>query len=79
MTKTLKVAVIGVGGIAKTHMPGWAQSPLTEVVAGADIDPQILEAFGKQFEVKRLATDAAELFQDSDIDIIDICTPNMYH
>jgi predicted dehydrogenase len=29
--------------------------------------------------VKRLTTDAAEVIQDPDIDIIDICTPNMYH
>jgi len=79
MIKTLKVAVIGVGGIAKTHMPGWVQSPLAEVVAGADISQEILDEFGKQYEVKRLTTDAAELINDPDIDIIDICTPNMYH
>ena len=36
----LKVAVIGVGGIAHTHMPGWKASPDAEVVAGADISAQ---------------------------------------
>ena len=36
MTK-LKVGVIGVGGIAKTHMPGWDESPYTEVIASSDI------------------------------------------
>ena len=37
MAKTLKVAMIGVGGIARTHMPGWAASEHAEVVAGADM------------------------------------------
>src|SRR3972149_6194127 len=79
MSKTMKVAVIGVGGIAKTHMPGWMQSDLAEVVAGADISQEALESFGKQHEIKRLTTDPAELINDRGIDIIDICTPNMYH
>ena len=34
---TLKVGVIGVGGIARSHMPGWAASEHAEVVAGSDI------------------------------------------
>jgi predicted dehydrogenase len=42
MSEKLKVGVIGLGGILRTHMPGWAQSPLTEVIAAADIDPEIL-------------------------------------
>ena len=40
---TLKVAVIGVGGIARTHMPGWAASEHAEVVAGSDINEQSLQ------------------------------------
>ena len=41
---TLKVGVIGVGGIARTHMPGWEASPHAEVVAGADLVPEALSA-----------------------------------
>ena len=26
--KELKVGVVGVGGIARTHMPGWADPPM---------------------------------------------------
>lgn len=79
MSKTLKVGVIGVGGIAKTHMPGWAASPLAEVVAGSDVRSDVLEAWGKQHGVTTLTASPVELFQDPEIDIIDICTPNMYH
>lgn len=76
---TLNVAVIGVGGIAKTHMPGWEASEHAQVVAGADISQKALGRWGKQFDVERLTTDPAELIADPDIDIIDICTPNGYH
>ena len=75
----LKVGVIGVGGIARTHMPGWETSPHTEVVAGSDIAEEPLQAWGERFGVERLTTNADDLINDPDIDIIDVCTPNMYH
>ena len=79
MSTTLKVGVIGVGGIAKTHMPGWAASEIAEVVAGSDVAAPALATWGAMHGVSKLASDPAELFNDPDIDIIDICTPNMYH
>lgn len=79
MSKILKVGVVGVGGIAKTHMPGWAASEHAEVVAGSDISAEALENWGTVYGVTKLATDPAELFRDPDIDIIDVCTPNRYH
>jgi predicted dehydrogenase len=79
VTKLLKVGVVGVGGIARTHMPGWAASTHAEVVAGSDINAKALEDWGRTHGVTRLVTDPGELFSDPDIDIIDVCTPNMYH
>ena len=79
MSNILKVGVIGVGGIAKTHMPGWAASELAEVVAGSDVVAPVLEAWGEQNGVTNLSTDAGAIINDPDIDIIDVCTPNMYH
>jgi len=76
---TLKVGVIGVGGIARTHMPGWEASPHAEVIAGADLAPAALENWGAQWNVGKLETDSAAVINDPDIDIIDVCTPNMYH
>lgn len=79
MSKTLKVGVIGIGGIARTHMPGWAASEHAEVVDGSDINGKALEEWGRLHGATKLVTDPADLFRDPDIDIIDICTPNMYH
>jgi len=79
MTKLLKVGVIGVGGINRTHMPGWAASDHAEVIAGSDIDPAALAEWGRTHGITNLSTDPADLFRNPDIDIIDVCTPNMYH
>lgn len=76
---TLKVGIIGVGGIAHTHMPGWAASPHTEVIAGSDISEPNLNAWGEKYGVKKRYTKPADIINDPDIDIIDICTPNNYH
>jgi predicted dehydrogenase len=75
----LKVGVIGVGGIARTHMPGWAASPDAEVVAGSDINGAALADWGRLHGVSRLSTEPSDLLQDPDIDIVDVCTPNMSH
>ncbi len=79
MSRTMKVAIIGTGGISRTHMPGWAASPHTEVVAAADVYEPAVIKFGDDFKIGRVTTHAEEIISDPDIDIIDICTPNMYH
>jgi predicted dehydrogenase len=79
MAKTLKVGVIGVGGIAGAHFPGWEQSPLAEVVALSDVDGPTLKRVGEARGLTRLHQDPMELIAAPDLDIVDVCTPNMYH
>ena len=79
MAKSLKVGIIGVGGIARTHIPGWNASPHADLVAGCDINEDIVKQWGETNRIKKLVTDPTDLFNDADIDIIDVCTPNMYH
>ena len=79
MAKTLKVGIIGVGGIAGAHFPGWHASPIAEMAAFADLVPDVLQRVGKEQGVSKLYNDPKELIADPDIDIIDVCTPNMYH
>ncbi|HEU5090710.1 MAG TPA: Gfo/Idh/MocA family oxidoreductase [Roseiflexaceae bacterium] len=75
----LKVAVVGVGGIARTHMPGWKASPDAEVVAGCDISARALQEWGALHGVTKLYEKPEDVFRDPDIDIVDICVPNMFH
>jgi len=83
MSKTLKVGVIGVGGIAEPHflghMLGWATSEHAGVVAGCDINEAALQKWADKHNIKKLATDSSDLIRDPNIDIIDVCTPNRYH
>lgn len=79
MSKTLKVGVIGVGGIAGAHFPGWKESPDAEMIAFADVNPAALSRAADAHGITRRYESAAELIADPDIDIVDICTPNMYH
>ncbi|MEM6458488.1 MAG: Gfo/Idh/MocA family oxidoreductase [Planctomycetota bacterium] len=81
MSSTLRIGVIGVGGIARTHMPGWAKSPLAEVFAGADLSAEVLDQWGEEHGVdpKRRYADPADLIADPDVDVVDVCTPSSYH
>lgn len=81
MSKVLNVGVIGVGGIARVHMPGWAASPHAQVVAGADLSSDALSKWAKEHDVAvaRCYGKPDDLLADPDVDIVDICTPSMYH
>ena len=60
MAKILKVGVIGVGGIARTHYPGWQQSPHTEIVAVADVHEPTATAAAESLGIPRAYTDPME-------------------
>lgn len=79
MAETLKVGVIGVGGIARTHFPGWKESPHAELAALADLVPETLQRVGAEQGVTRLYNKPEDLIADTEIDVVDICTPNNYH
>lgn len=79
MAKTLKVGVVGVGGIAGSHFPGWKESSHAEMVAFADVNPAVLNRVGDAHGIELRYEDPKDLFANPDIDIVDICTPNMYH
>ncbi|HOS93238.1 MAG TPA: Gfo/Idh/MocA family oxidoreductase [Armatimonadota bacterium] len=77
--KTLNVGIIGVGGIAGVHFPGWRESPLTQMYAFADLDGATLKRVGEAQGVSVLYEDPMDLIADPNVDIVDVCTPNMYH
>jgi predicted dehydrogenase len=79
MANPLKVGVIGIAGIARTHYPGWQESPHTEVCALADIDAEARRKFGEQLNVSLLYEKGEDLIANKDIDLVDICTPNKFH
>jgi predicted dehydrogenase len=79
MENKLKVGIVGLGGIAHTHVPGWAASPYAELVAGSDVNPAAFPAWKEKHGLSRFYENPFELICDPEIDIVDICSPNMYH
>ncbi|MBM3494440.1 MAG: Gfo/Idh/MocA family oxidoreductase, partial [Armatimonadetes bacterium] len=79
MAIATKVGIIGVRGIANTHIPGWRDSPHTDIAALADVDAEVLKRQGATLGITALYEDPYALLADPDIGIVDICTPNMYH
>ena len=79
MSKKLKVGVIGVGGIAKTHFPGWKNSPDAELVAVADVDAATVKRVADAEGISLRYDKPEDLIANKDLDIVDVCTPNAYH
>lgn len=79
MSSTFKVGMIGLGGIAHTHVPGWQASPYVELIAGSDVRPEAGDAWKQKYGLTRFYEDFMDLVNDPDLDIVDICSPNMFH
>ena len=82
MPAPLRIGVIGSGGIMRgAHMPGWKLVPDCQITAVCDANRATAEAFAKDFGVpaERVFTDFNDLVALSDVDAVDICTPNMFH
>jgi len=75
----MKVGLIGVGGIMRSHMPGWSASPHAEAVVAADLNGEVAKSFADEHGLLRWTEDADSVINDPDIDIIDLCTPTNHH
>jgi predicted dehydrogenase len=81
MSKTLKVGIIGAGGIVRGfHLkPGWLAVPDAEVVAVADVHEPTARKLADDFNIPNVFTDYHDLLKLDEIDCVDICTPNKVH
>ncbi|MBO5051846.1 MAG: Gfo/Idh/MocA family oxidoreductase [Clostridia bacterium] len=80
MSKKLKIAVIGCGGIARgCHLPGYARMDHVELVALCDIIPERAKELAEKYHVPATYTDYHDVFNIPGLDAVDICTPNYLH
>ncbi len=82
MEKTLRIGIIGCGGIANgKHMPSLAQIEGVEMVAFCDLVPEKAEKAAKEYGTPdaKVYTDYKELLQDESIDVVHVLTPNRSH
>jgi predicted dehydrogenase len=81
----VRVGVVGLNGMGRSHARAYAQLPDVEVAALCDVDENVLarvidELFVKQNRPKpKTYTDLRKLYEDKDIDAVSIVTPNHWH
>jgi predicted dehydrogenase len=75
MAEKLRIGVIGAGRwAANAHLPGYARSPLAELVAICDMNRDMATARAKEFNIPHVYTDYQEMLMREDLDVIDVCT-----
>ncbi|MFC0329901.1 Gfo/Idh/MocA family protein [Paenibacillus sepulcri] len=80
MDNQIKAAIIGAGGIATVaHAPAWTANREAVITAVCDINREKAERFAEKYGIAEIYTDYRELLEKADIDVVDICTPNLYH
>jgi predicted dehydrogenase len=77
---SVRIGIIGSGGIARAHVHAYKQIPDVEIRAVADVVPGKAEAF-----IRDLGLTGAQAFEDHrrllelDLDGVSVCTPNVAH
>ena len=74
--KKLRVAIIGCGGIAQTHMKAYQNIPEVEIVAGVDILQERLDGMHENWGIPKnaLFKDWNEMLKKIKPDAVDVCT-----
>lgn len=82
LSKLLKIAVIGTGGISKNHLESYQKNPNVEIYALCDINKERVTKMAERFNVplERTFTDKDEMFKAlPEIDAVSVCTWNSAH
>lgn len=74
----LKVGIIGAGVMGRTHAECWSKLSDVKIQVVCDIESDKAEGLAKIYN-SDVSISATEVIKRSDIDIIDICTPTLFH
>jgi predicted dehydrogenase len=77
--KKLRMAFIGCGGIAQTHLAALKTLPQVEVVAGVDINAARLDVMRDKWGVEKVYENWKSMLKEVEPDAVNICTPNGVH
>ncbi len=76
---TVRIGIIGCGGIAKMHMKGFAACPDVKVVACSDISAERSKEFAAEFGISKSFSDYGKMLASAKLDAVSVCTPNYAH
>jgi phthalate 4,5-cis-dihydrodiol dehydrogenase len=75
----MKVGIAGLGFGATEFLPSLEPMPQLQIVAGADLRPQALQAFQKRYPGSHVYDSVAALCADPEVEAVWIATPNQFH
>ncbi len=78
-SRRLKLGFVGVGMGATAILPAVDSLPQIDLMACADINPRVREAFKARYPEARAYESADQLFADPDVEAVWIATPNRFH
>lgn len=80
-SRTIKIGIIGAGGIANTHARYYRQLPWVELVAVADIVPERAAEFARRWSIPERSafTDYRQMLETVEMEGVSVCTYNMAH
>jgi predicted dehydrogenase len=78
---TLKIGLIGCGGITRAHVEGWKTvTDQAEIVAVADVSQAAMETRAAQIgRPVQMFTDFAQLLANANVDAVDLALPHHLH
>ena len=74
----IRVALVGAGGIGRTHLKAWASVPGARIAAIVDTDAEHARAAADEAGAQAYA-DVEGMLSDVDVDAVDVCTPPSSH
>jgi predicted dehydrogenase len=79
--QTVKIGIIGAGGIAQTHARYYRQHPWVELAGVADIFPEKAREFAQKWGIPddRVFEDYRQLLETVELEAVSVCTHNMAH
>ncbi|TNJ65608.1 Gfo/Idh/MocA family oxidoreductase [Paenibacillus hemerocallicola] len=76
----LRVGAVGTGGMFRgAHLPAWLANPDTEVVALCDANEEAAQKIADEHGIPAVYTDYNEMLARENLDIVNVCTPNLFH
>jgi predicted dehydrogenase len=69
------IGLVGLGGIAQTHLEGYRRQGL-KVIGGADVDPNRIAFTEDRFDLQFTSTDYREIIDHPEVKVVDITVPH---
>lgn len=79
--KKIKIGLVGAGFVSHLHMNAFAQvvGVPVEIAGVVSRTKESAERLAKQYGIARVYDDYQRMLGDKDIDIVDVCVPNIHH